>query len=218
MFVAQTQSNFWQWTTFHTALRLLYFFRNSDPNADIYLPNLFQWEECNPFFLVHWDKKIKLARNKLYKNNSSVLEGFIIKGKWKKKPNQTKNHTKKLQPKLKETSRKPLFQKKKSWQQPVRNVMVPYKSANPHTPKAHSLPFSLHWAPRSPIIFFPSQWAEEDQVSCLLVQNWIAFYYRIVSQWNQRQLSLHIFHSSFSGEGRYLTYWVSCTHLCHVAI
>lgn len=120
----------------HTTLRLLYFFRNSDPNAEIYLLNLFQWEECNPFFLVHWDKKIKLAWKKLYKNNSSVLEGFITKAKWGKKPqnktkpkqqqqkkkksatppkkNTTTTTTKKNQnqPKSKQTSRQPLFQKK----------------------------------------------------------------------------------------------------------
>lgn len=29
-------------STLHTALRFLYFFRNSDPNAEIYLANLFQ--------------------------------------------------------------------------------------------------------------------------------------------------------------------------------
>lgn len=72
----------------HTALRLLYFFRNSHPNAEIYLPNLFQWEEGNPFFLAHWDKKIKLAWKKLYKNNSTVLEGFLTKRPNEKKTQQ----------------------------------------------------------------------------------------------------------------------------------
>lgn len=156
MFVAQTQSNFWQWTTFHTALRLLYFFRNSDPNADIYLPNRFQWEECNPFFLVHWDKKIKLARNKLYKNNSSVLEGFIIKAKWKKKPNQTKNHTKKLQPKLKETSRKPLFQKKKVDNNLLGMLWCLIKVQTPTHPKHTACPSVCTEHPGHPLYSSPA--------------------------------------------------------------
>lgn len=87
-FVAQTQTSD-NGPPFHTALRLLYFLRNSDPNAEIYLPNLFQWEEGNPFFLVHWDKKIKLAWKTLYESNSTILEGFIPKAKWGKKPNKT---------------------------------------------------------------------------------------------------------------------------------
>lgn len=151
----------------HTALRLLYFFRNSHPNAEIYLPNLFQWEEGNPFFLAHWDKKIKLARKKLYKNNSTVLEGFITKAKWEKTPTKW--------PKPKQTPTKPLFQIK-SWQQPVRSVMLPYKVQSPHTQSTQPTLHSLHWALSSPMIFFPSQWAEDNQVSCLLVQNWIALY------------------------------------------
>lgn len=84
-------------TLLHTELRFLYF-RNSDPNAEIYLPNLLQWEEHSPFFLVRWDKKIKLAWKKLYKKTSDFLEGFITEAQWGKKNNQT--------------SRKPLFWKK----------------------------------------------------------------------------------------------------------
>lgn len=139
----------------HTALRLVYFFRNSDPNAEIYLPNLFQWEECNPFFLVHWDKKIKSAWKKLYKNNSSVLEGFITKAKWgKKNPKQNQNNNKKIS---KKKTQKPQQQKnqdqpkskkkiqaatvpKKSWQQPVRSVMLPYKVQTPTHPKHTACP------------------------------------------------------------------------------
>lgn len=59
-------------------------------------------------FLVHWDKKIKLAWKTLYKNNFSVLEGFKTKDKWEKK--KPKNQTKR---KPTQTSWKPLFQKKK---------------------------------------------------------------------------------------------------------
>lgn len=40
-FVAQTQTSD-NGPPLHTALRLLYFFRNSDPIADMCLPNLFQ--------------------------------------------------------------------------------------------------------------------------------------------------------------------------------
>lgn len=87
-------------------------------------------------FLVHWDKKIKLAWKKLYKNNSSVLEGFKTKDKSEKKtkkPNQTKTYTNILEATVPK-------KKKKSWQQPVKCVMLPHKVQTPTHPKHTAYP------------------------------------------------------------------------------
>lgn len=103
----------------------------------------------------------------------------------------------------------------KSWPQPVRCVMWPYKLQTPTHPKHtdypalstqfthHILPQPVGW--RRPSIMFAS-----PELDSILLQDRV--------QWNQRQLSLHIFHSTFSSEGRYLPYWASCTHSCPMAI
>lgn len=166
----------------HTVLRFLYFFRNSDPNAEIYLPNLFQWDENGPFFLVHWDKKIKLAWKQLYKNTSDFLEGFITEAKWEKK-----------------TSRKPLVWKKVDSSLlgvgcHLTKCKPTHTQSTQPTPQAalntqfihHTLPLPVGW--RRPSIMFAS-----PESHSILLQS--------PKEIRGRRLSLSSFHSSFSDGG-----------------
>lgn len=178
--------------------RFPYIFRNSDPNAEIFQISSSE-KSTTHFFLVHWDKMMKLPWKKACKNAFDFFERHYNLGQMDKTP------------------RKPLFWKK-SWQKLFRCGMLPYYAQMHAHPKHTAYPLSCTKHPVHSSYSCPSiRQKTEYQVSQSRFTQYFTPRQSPKETWGRR-LRLNIFHSSFSDKGIWCPEFPTHRCLCLLAV